>query len=279
MTARILDGAELARRCNDALAVRVSALAVPPSLAVVLVGADPASQIYVRNKARVAEKLGFRHQQITLPADTGELELIAAVDALNADRSVDAILVQLPLPRHLDANRVIDRIDPAKDADGCTPASVGLLHLGRPDLVACTPAGCLRLLEDAGVPLTGRDAVVVGRSNIVGRPVARLLELANCSVDHCHSRTRDLAGHVRRAEIVIAAVGVPELIRGDWLADGAVVIDVGINRGLDGKLKGDVAFAEAVPRVSMITPVPGGVGPMTIAMLMENTFRAASRRR
>lgn len=278
MTARILDGAALARTCNESLAVRVAALRRPPSLAVVLVGEDPASQIYVRNKGRVAEKLGFRHQQITLPADVSEAALIACVDALNADPEVDGILVQLPVPLHIDGNRVTDRIDPAKDADGCTPWSVGRLHLGRPELVACTPAGCMRLLEEAGVALSGLDAVVIGRSNIVGRPIARLLELAGCSVDTCHSRTRDLAGHVRRADVVVAAVGVAELVRGDWLREGAVVLDVGINRGSDGKLKGDVAFSEALPRVAAITPVPGGVGPMTIAMLMENTFRAAVTR-
>ncbi len=279
MSARILDGAALAKRLQAELGDRVRQLTRPPGLAVVIVGEDPASQIYVRNKGRVAEKLGFHHIQRTLPATIGQDELLAVVDALNADPHVDGILVQLPLPKHIDVNAVIDRIDPAKDADGFTPTNTGLLNLGRPGLVACTPAGCMRILADAGIELAGRHAVVVGRSNIVGRPMARLLELANCTVTLAHSRTQDLAGHVGRADVVVAAVGVPEMIRGAWIQEGAAVIDVGMNRLPDGRLVGDVEFAAAKERAGAITPVPGGVGPMTIAMLMENTARAAVARR
>jgi methylenetetrahydrofolate dehydrogenase (NADP+)/methenyltetrahydrofolate cyclohydrolase len=278
VTARILDGAGLARRMNEELALRVADLPRPPGLAVVLVGEDPASQIYVRNKGKVAEKLGFRHWQISRPADLSEADLLAIVAGLNADAEVDGILVQLPLPKHIDPQAVIDAIDPAKDVDGFTPTNTGLLSLGRPSLVACTPAGCRKILEDGAIQLSGAEAVVIGRSNIVGRPMARLLELANCTVTLAHSRTRDLAAHVRRAQVVVAAVGIAELVRGDWVSDGAVVIDVGMNRLPSGKLAGDVAFSEVVERAGAITPVPGGVGPMTIAMLAQNTFESARRR-
>ncbi len=278
MTARILDGSALARELHGQLAARVATLPRPPGLAVVLVGDDPASQVYVRNKGKVAEKLGFHHVQITLGAEVDEARLTAVIDALNVDPQIDGILVQLPLPKHLNATAILDRIDPAKDADGFSAHNTGLLHLGRPGLVACTPAGCMRLLDAAGVALSGAEAVVIGRSNIVGRPMSRLLELRNATVTLAHSRTRDLAEHVRRAEVVVAAVGVAELVRGDWIREGAVVIDVGMNRRPDGKLVGDVAFDEAVLRAGAITPVPGGVGPMTIALLMENTLTASLHR-
>jgi methylenetetrahydrofolate dehydrogenase (NADP+)/methenyltetrahydrofolate cyclohydrolase len=277
MSAQILDGNALARRCNAALKARVEQLARPPGLAVVLVGEDPASQVYVRRKGQVADRLGFIHRQVDLPADTAQPALEAQVHALSSDPSIDGILVQLPLPRHLDANGVIAALPARCDVDGFTPVNTGLLSQGRPSMVPCTPLGVMKLLAEAGTDLSGRDAVVIGRSNIVGRPMAMLLEQAGCTVTVCHSRTRDLAAHVRRADVLVAAVGVPELVRGAWIKPGAVVIDVGMNRLEDGRLVGDVAFAEAVEVASAITPVPGGVGPMTIAMLMENTYLAAAR--
>lgn len=278
MTARILDGRALARTLNKALKARVAELGRAPGLAVVLVGEDPASQIYVRRKGIVAGRLGIAHRQIDLPVDTEQAELLAVIDALNADEAVDGILVQLPLPRHLDTNAVMDRIDPAKDADGLHPTNTGKLVQGRAALVACTPHGCMHLLRSGEIELSGREAVVIGRSNIVGRPMAALLEQANCTVTLCHSRTRDLEAAVRRADVIVAAVGRPELIRGAWIKPGAAVIDVGMNRLPDGRLAGDVCFPEAVEVAGAITPVPGGVGPMTIAMLMENTFQAAVAR-
>ncbi len=278
MTARSLNGRALARQRNQALKSRIAALPRPPGLAVVLVGEDPASQIYVRRKGVVAGRLGIAHQQIDLPADATQEALLAVIDRLNDDTSVDGILVQLPLPRHLDATVVMDRIDPAKDADGLHPTNTGLLVQGRAGLIACTPHGCMHLLRESGEELSGRDAVVIGRSNIVGRPMAALLEQANCTVTLCHSRTRDLESIVRRSDVVVAAVGRPNLIRGEWIKPGAVVIDVGMNRLEDGSLAGDVFFDEAREVAGAITPVPGGVGPMTIAMLMENTVRAAEAR-
>jgi methylenetetrahydrofolate dehydrogenase (NADP+)/methenyltetrahydrofolate cyclohydrolase len=278
VTARLLDGKALSQRLNKELKERVPSLARPPGLSVVLVGADPASQIYVRRKGEVAHRLGFRHEQIDMAAETSQAELIATIDRLNADPLVDGILVQLPLPKHLDAIAVMDRIDPRKDVDGFTTISSGLLSQGRPGFVACTPQGVMRLLADAQIPLAGREAVVVGRSNIVGRPMAQLLEQANCTVTIAHSRTSDLASVVRRAEIVVAAVGRAELVKADWVREGAVIVDVGMNRLDDGRVVGDVAFDEVAEKASWITPVPGGVGPMTIAMLMQNTFLSATRR-
>ncbi|MCA9567794.1 MAG: bifunctional methylenetetrahydrofolate dehydrogenase/methenyltetrahydrofolate cyclohydrolase FolD [Myxococcales bacterium] len=275
----ILDGKALSVRLNKALKAKVEALDPRPGLAVVLVGEDPASQVYVRRKGQVAGRVGFHHWQIDFPADVGQDELLAAVDRLNADPSVDGILVQLPLPKHLDTDAVIERIDPAKDVDGLTLGNIGRLAQGRPRLVACTPKGVMALLEESGVKLEGRDACVIGRSAIVGRPLAMLLEQANCTVTLCHSRTRDLRSVVERSDIVVAAVGVPEMVKGAWIREGAVVIDVGVNRLGDGSLVGDVEYGPAAERAAAITPVPGGVGPMTIAMLMENTYRAYLARR
>ncbi len=275
----IIDGRALARRLNQGgVKVRAAALARPPGLAVILVGADPASQVYVRQKGRVAGRMGFVHRQIDLPADTGERALLERIRALNADPAIDGILVQLPLPGHLDERAVLDSIDPAKDVDGFHPENVGLLWQGRPRFVPCTPLGVMRMLSDIGAPLSGMEAVVVGRSNIVGKPMAALLLQASCTVRVCHSRSRDLEAAVRSAELVVAAVGRPGVIPGEWIRPGAIVIDVGISRLDDGSLRGDVGFEAAAERAGWITPVPGGVGPMTIAMLMENTLRSAELR-
>ncbi|MEQ1500686.1 MAG: bifunctional 5,10-methylenetetrahydrofolate dehydrogenase/5,10-methenyltetrahydrofolate cyclohydrolase [Myxococcota bacterium] len=274
----IIDGAAIARRWNQALKERVAGLARPPGLAVVLVGDDPGSQVYVRRKGEVAGRLGFHHRQIDLPATTPLATILATVDALNADPAIDGILVQLPLPAGLDGRVVTERIDPRKDVDGLTTANAGALSQGRPRIVPCTPAGVIGLLAESAIALEGIEAVVIGRSNLFGRPMAQLLEHANATVTVAHSRTQDLRAVVQRAELVVAAVGRPELVRGDWVRDGAVVIDVGMNRLLDGSLVGDVAYAEVAPRVRAITPVPGGVGPTTIAMLMANTYRAATDR-
>ncbi len=276
--AEILDGKALAQRLNQALAGRVAELPRPPGLAVVLVGSDPASEIYVRRKGQVAARLGFHHRQIDLPADTPQAELELVIDALNADPLIDGILVQLPLPDGLDADRIVNRIDPDKDVDGFTDLSAGRLARGRPGLVACTPKGVMRLIELSGIHLSGTAACVVGRSNIVGRPMAQLLEQANATVTVCHSRTRDLRAVVAASDVVVVAIGRAELVEGAWIKPGAVVIDVGMNRRDDGTLVGDVGFEAAAERAGAITPVPGGVGPMTIAMLMENTFEAARRR-
>lgn len=275
MAAERLDGRGLSKRLNKDLKRRAAALDRPPGLAVILVGSDPASQVYVGRKGLVAGRIGFEHHQIDLPANTSQADLEAAVDALAADPGIDGILVQMPLPGGLDATAVMDRIPALKDVDGFTPPNTGLLSQGRAHLVACTPSGVMKLLEDAGVPLSGREAVVIGRSNIVGRPMAMLLEQANCTVTVCHSRTADVATHVRRADVLIAAVGRAEMVRGDWIKPGAAVVDVGMNRLDDGRLVGDVHFDEAADVAGWITPVPGGVGPMTIAMLMENTYRSA----
>lgn len=275
MAATLLDGSALGKRLNKDLKRRAARLPRPPGLAVILVGADPASQVYVGRKGVVAGRIGFAHQQIDLPADTSQQALEAEVDRLATDDAVDGILVQMPLPGDLDASAVMDRIPAHKDVDGFTPPNTGLLSQGRAHLIACTPLGVMRLLEDAGVPLSGKQAVVIGRSNIVGRPQAMLLEQANCTVTVCHSRTPDVAAHVGRADVVVAAVGRAEMVRGDWVKPGAAVIDVGMNRLDDGRLVGDVAFDEVVEVAGWLTPVPGGVGPMTIAMLMENTYRAA----
>jgi methylenetetrahydrofolate dehydrogenase (NADP+)/methenyltetrahydrofolate cyclohydrolase len=242
---------------------------------VVLVGEDPASQVYVRKKGQVAERLGFHHRQIDLPASAPVERIRATVRELNDDPAVDGILVQLPLPGGLDGRLVTEEIRPDKDVDGLTTLNAGSLAQGRPRMVPCTPLGVLRLLEAAEVALEGAEAVVIGRSNLFGRPMAQLLEQANATVTVAHSRTRGLAAVVSRAEVVVAAVGRAEMVRGDWVREGAVVIDVGINRLEDGRIVGDVAFAEVEPRARAITPVPGGVGPTTIAMLMENTYRAS----
>ena len=286
MTARRIDGRAAAQAIRD----RVTAL-VPdfvkragraPGLATVLVGEDPASAVYVRSKNRATAEAGMVSFAHNLPDTTSENELLQLVTDLNADARVDGILVQLPLPRQIDATRVIETIEPAKDVDGFHPANAGRLASGLPALVPCTPFGCLYLLKQELGDLTGKDAVVIGRSNIVGKPMAQLLLGENCTVTIAHSRTRDLPEVVRRADIVVASVGRAEMVRGSWIKPGACVIDVGINRAPThdgkGRLVGDVAFEEAAEIASAITPVPGGVGPMTIAMLMRNTLVAAHRR-
>lgn len=292
MTARIIDGKATAAAVLAEVKARADAFRAargrPPGLAVVLVGEDPASQVYVRNKGREAEAAGFRSEQHTLPVTTSQADLLALVARLNADPGIDGILVQLPLPKGIDAETVLTAIDPAKDVDGFHPVNVGLLGSGATDraLVPCTPAGSMILLESVlGPSLAGKHAVVVGRSNIVGKPIAQLLLQRDATVTIAHSRTTDLAALCRQADVLVAAVGRPEMVRGDWVKPGAVVIDVGINRipapdKGEGKtrLVGDVAFAEAAEVASAITPVPGGVGPMTIALLMANTVTAAHLR-
>lgn len=278
MSAVRIDGRQVARALNGETRVRAAELSRPPGLAVVLVGADPASEVYVRRKGVVAGRMGFQHLQKTLPKSTSQAELHAVVDALNADPTVDGILVQLPLPSHLDADAVLERIDPGKDVDGLTTLSAGLLATGRPGLVPCTPAGCMRLIAEVAPDLRGARAVVLGRSNIVGRPISRLLEQANATVTVCHSRTADPAAVCREADVLIAAVGRPRLVGPEWVRPGAVVIDVGINRLEDGSLCGDVDTDAVAAIAGAVTPVPGGVGPMTIAMLMRNTLVASERR-
>lgn len=274
----LLDGRALSVARNKALKGRVGMLERAPGLAVILVGADPASEVYVRRKGVVAERLGFVHRQLNLPADVAQSVLNATIDTLNADPAIDGILLQLPLPAGLDSKAAVERIDPDKDADGLTAASMGRLLQGRPVMLPCTPLGVMRLLQAGGVELEGARACVVGRSVLVGRPMALLLEQANATVTVCHSRTRDLQSIVEQSDVVVAALGKPEAIPGAWIRPGAVVVDVGINRLADGRLVGDVDFEGASARAGAITPVPGGVGPMTIAMLMENTFRASVRR-
>jgi len=281
VTARVIDGKAAAATLRAAIGVEVerfrTATGRAPGLAVVLVGEDPASSVYVRSKGKAtleARMASFEHK---LAADTSEADLLALVERLNGDAAVDGILVQLPLPPQIDAAKVLAAIDPAKDVDGFHVENVGRLAVGADALVPCTPLGCLHLLKDELGDLTGLDAVVIGRSNIVGKPMAMLLLGESATVTIAHSRTRDLPALVRRADIVVAAVGRPEMVRGDWIKPGATVIDVGINR-VDGKLVGDVAFAEAAEVAGAITPVPGGVGPMTIAMLLRNTLVAAHRR-
>lgn len=279
MSARTIDGKAAAAALRAKLAAQVATLPFRPGLAVVLVGDDPASAIYVRAKDRAANAVGIAAHTIRLPPDTSTEALITRIARLNADPAVDGILVQLPLPSHIAPQAVIEAVDPDKDADGFHPLNVGRLATGHPGLVPCTPAGVMRLLAEANVPLEGARALVLGRSMIVGRPMAALLLAANATVTMAHSRTRELAAECRRADVIVAAAGRPALVRGDWIAPGATVIDVGVNRLPDGSLVGDVAFAEAVEVAGAITPVPGGVGPMTIACLLENTVTAALRRR
>ena len=279
MTARLIDGKAVAASVRAEVAARVAGLGFRPGLVVVLVGDDPASAVYVRSKDRAAEVAGLAVRTLRLPAATTERALLAEIAHLNADPAVDGILVQLPLPGTIRTDAVLDAIDPARDVDGFHPVNVGLLAAGRPVLVPCTPSGVMRLLAAADISPRGRRAVVLGRSGIVGRPMAALLLAADATVTIAHSRTHDLAAECRRAEILVAAVGRPELVRAGWVAPGATVIDVGINRLPDGRLVGDVAFAECAAVAGAITPVPGGVGPMTIACLLENTVTAALRRR
>jgi methylenetetrahydrofolate dehydrogenase (NADP+)/methenyltetrahydrofolate cyclohydrolase len=284
----LIDGkafaADLRGRVATSVSTFVAATGNKPGLAVVLVGEDPASQVYVGSKKKATVEAGMASFEHRLAASVSQAELIAVVEQLNADDTVDGILVQLPLPGHIDDKAVIAAIDPAKDVDGFHVVNAGRLAVGEEAFVPCTPLGCLMLLKDTIGDLSGKNAVVIGRSNIVGKPMAQLLLGEDCTVTIAHSRTRDLPDVVRRADIVVAAVGRPEMVRGDWLKDGAVVIDVGINRlppadgEAKGRLVGDVAFDEASARASHITPVPGGVGPMTIACLLRNTVVAAHRR-
>lgn len=278
--ARILDGKVTAKAVRDEVRVGALALAergLQPSLAVVLVGDDPASHVYVRNKDRAATEAGFRVQTVRLARDTGQAELAAVVARLNADDAVHGILVQLPLPAGLDPAPIIEMLDPRKDVDGLTPSNVAALVLGTEGHVPCTPAGCIEILDRHGIEAEGRHVVIVGRSMLVGKPLAQLCLARNATVTVCHSRTRDLAEECRRGEILVAAVGRARLIQGDWIRAGATVLDVGMNRGDDGKLVGDVDFHAALENASAITPVPGGIGPMTIAMLLRNTLMAATR--
>ncbi|GAA4217048.1 bifunctional methylenetetrahydrofolate dehydrogenase/methenyltetrahydrofolate cyclohydrolase FolD [Sphingomonas endophytica] len=280
MTARLIDGkafaAQLRGRVATAAAAFTEQAGRKPGLAVVLVGEDPASSVYVRSKGKATLAAGMESFEHRLSADVSEAELIALVDRLNADETVDGILVQLPLPKHIDERAVITRIDPDKDVDGFHPVNAGRLATGLDGLVPCTPLGCLMLLQDIHPHLAGLEAVVIGRSNIVGKPMAALLLQQSCTVTTVHSRTRDVMGHVRQADIVVAAVGIPGFVQPEWIKPGATVIDVGINRTGDG-LVGDVD-PRAVEVAGAITPVPGGVGPMTIAVLMRNTLVAAGRR-
>ena len=297
MPARLIDGKAIAatarRRVAEDVARFRAEYGTQPGLAVVLVGEDPASQVYVRNKARQTLECGMRSFEHRLPATATEAEVLALVGQLNRDPSVDGILVQLPLPRHIAEARVIEAIDPARDVDGFHPINAGRLASGAPGLAPCTPLGCVILAKSVQADLKGLEAVVIGRSNIVGKPVAHLLLREDCTVTIAHSQTRDLAAVVRRADLVVAAVGRPEMVRGSWIKPGAIVIDVGINRVAAGdgqalpgqtvaaktRLVGDVAFAEASAVAGAITPVPGGVGPMTIACLLQNTVAAARSRR
>lgn len=278
--ARIIDGAALAQRIREDVARRVRALAdrgARPGLAVVLVGDDPASQVYVRNKVAACEKAGLYSIKEQYPASMSEAELLERIDALNRDPAIHGILVQLPLPAHMSSHKVIEAIAAEKDVDGFHVSNAGLLMTGQPLFRPCTPYGVMKMLEAEGVPLRGAEAVIVGASNIVGKPMAMLLLQAGATITICNSKTRDLAAQTRRADVLVVATGKPGMITGDMIKPGAVVIDVGINRGADGKLCGDVDFVSARAVAGAITPVPGGVGPMTIAMLLVNTVEAAER--
>lgn len=281
MSAQIIDGKGFAAALRGRIATQVAALrdagGRAPGLAVVLVGEDPASAVYVRNKHKATIAAGMASFEYRLPADTAQDELLTLVASLNADPAVDGILVQLPLPPQIDTDTVLMMIDPKKDVDGFNPVNAGRLATGLPGFVPCTPSGCVMLLKDQLGDLTGLEAVVIGRSNIVGKPMAQLLIAENCTVTVAHSKTRDLSSVVKRADIIVAAVGQPQMIKGEWIKPGAVVIDVGINRTDDG-LVGDVDFNGAASVASAITPVPGGVGPMTIACLLRNTLISACRR-
>lgn len=299
MTARLIDGKTIALQTEAEVSAAIGKLDFAPGLVAVRVGNDPASEIYVRNKARKARELGLQGTELVFPESMSEAELLAEVDRLNRDPEVDGILVQLPLPKQIDPKRVIDAISPAKDVDGFHPITVGLLHLGRPSFAPCTPAGVIRLIESTGEEIAGRHAVVIGRSDIVGKPMAALLLGRNATVTICHSKTRDLAAVAREADILVAAIGRPILVTAEMVKPGAIVIDVGMNRvgpefaaqiahdpektrllEKNGTvLLGDVDFPRVGEVASWITPVPGGVGPMTIAMLMKNTVTAAERRR
>ncbi len=282
MPAQIINGKAIADNMLNEIKTRIESRVAlgmrAPTLVVILVGADPASGIYVRNKRLACEKVGIRSIVHDLPAATTEADLLALIDQLNRDNEVDGILVQAPLPPQIQDENVIERIDPAKDVDGFHPYNIGRLAVRQPTLRSCTPFGVIKLLQTTGLEIMGLDAVVVGVSNHVGRPMALELLLAGCTVTCCHRHTKDLAGTVARADIVVAAAGKPGLIQGDWIKPGAIVIDIGITRLADGSLSGDVDFAKAKERAGWITPVPGGVGPMTVATLMENTLLALELR-
>ena len=277
MTAQIISGTQLASQIESNVAQQISQYVAQgkraPGLAVILVGADPASQVYVGSKRKSCAEIGIVSKSYDLPETTTEQTLLELIEELNQDAEVDGILVQLPLPKHIDSTKVIEQISPEKDVDGFHPYNVGRLCQRIPTLRACTPYGVMKLLETTGISFYGKHAVIVGASNIVGRPMALELLLAGCTVTVTHRFTEDLASHIRQADILVVAVGKPKFIKGEWIKEGAVVVDVGINR-LEGKLVGDVEFDVAAQRASYITPVPGGVGPMTVAMLMQNTLSA-----
>ena len=281
MTARIIDGKQVARRIRASIRERIATRAASgnaaPGLAVVLLGSDPASQVYVRNKHRACEEVGIRSIGIDLPVTTTESELLAEIDRLNQDERVNGVLVQLPLPDAIDPSVVIERIDPGKDVDGFHPYNIGRLAQRIPRLRPCTPLGIMNLLRHYDIPVTGRHAVIVGASNIVGRPMSLEFLLAGATTTVCHRFTSDLEAHVGRADILVVTVGKPGIVKGEWVKPGATVIDVGINRQEDGSLTGDVDFSTASERAAWITPVPGGVGPMTVAVLLRNTLEAASK--
>jgi len=278
---KIIDGKAIAAQMREEIAAgaaELKAKGVTPGLAVVLVGEDPASQVYVRMKEQACEKAGIFSDEHKLPASTTEAQLLALIDELNNDSRIDGILVQLPLPGHIDESKILEAISPSKDVDGFHPYNVGRLVTGSPLFQPCTPYGVMKMLEYSKVDLNGKEVVVVGRSNIVGKPVALMCLAEHATVTICHSRTKDLPAQVAKADVLIAAVGRPEMIKGAWIKPGAVVIDVGVNRVGDKKLVGDVEFEAAKERASAITPVPGGVGPMTITMLLFNTLESAKRR-
>ncbi len=281
MTANIIDGKTIAAELRNTIRQQVEARLQQgrraPGLAVILVGQDPASEVYVRNKRKACEETGIVSVAHDLPVSTPQETLLELIDTLNLDANVDGILVQLPLPEHIDSETVIERIHPDKDVDGFHPYNIGRLALRMPVLRPCTPRGVITLLESTGEPLRGRNAVIVGASNIVGRPMGLELLLAGCTVTTCHRFTRDLAAQVHQAEVLIVAVGKPGIVKGEWIKPGATVIDVGINRTKDGKLVGDIEFDVAAERAGWITPVPGGVGPMTVATLLQNTLEASEK--
>src|SRR3990172_6436678 len=280
-TARIINGKEIAAQVRAELKSEIQALkessGVTPGLTVVLVGENPASVVYVRNKAKACEEVGIRSTQHKMPGTTTQAELLKLIKELNASKEVHGILVQLPLPKQINEEAILEEISPLKDVDGFHPYNMGRLMIGNPLLQPCTPFGVMRLIDSTGVDLAGKEAVVVGRSNIVGKPMAMMLLRRNATVTIWHSKTKDLADRIAKADVVVAAVGRAEFVKGDWIKEGAVVIDVGINRTPEGKLVGDVDFEGASLRAGFITPVPGGVGPMTIAMLLKNTVEAAKK--
>ena len=281
MSAQLIDGKKLAQEIQTEIAQEVARLKADrgfvPGLAVILVGDNEASKIYVRNKEAACTKAGMYATQMNLPATTSEADLLEHIDRLNHDPKIHGILVQLPLPKQINSQKVLDAIAPEKDSDGFHPMNMGNLLIGKQTVIPCTPLGIMKMFESAGISLEGKDAIIVGRSNIVGKPTALLLMQKNATVTIAHSKTKDLAEKVRHADIVVAAIGQAQFVKGSWIKEGAVVIDVGMNRKADGKLCGDVEFEEAAKRASFITPVPGGVGPMTITMLLWNTLQGAKR--